>query len=597
MVKRLLAVGFVVFAFVVIHANERGPWSPIGKGPATSVIPPSGIPIPACTGDGSGNGSSVCPAAGADNTIVQNATSPNTFVFKSGYHRLQTIFPRTGDIFLAESGAILSGARVLTGWTSGNGTTCHSHTPCWFVDGQTQHGGSAEFPGDTNPTVSAGCAGNTGYRAGTNNPEGLGNTVQGYFNCFHPEDVTFDNVFKYHCWTFTLCSASNAHGNCIFTGAPDCGGWYLDYNGNGAFSGSPQYRLYVFDDPTSHKVEASITPYAFSNANQNVTVAGSGKGSSTLTGLLMFENYATPYDGAVLACNDGWLCDHLELRGNHYAGVDGHCNGVTQFVYTHHNGAFGVHGGCNAVFQDSEVSFNNYQASLDIFWGSGGSKWAFSDQLKVLRNYSHDNYGPGFWTDINNINVEYANNTINDNYRAGIFHEVSYSAHIHDNVLARNGLDFLFPGYPTESCIGISTSQNVEVDHNTCTDNWGGIAILQEDRSCDGIPPNHGAYISQNNYIHDNTVNSITNINGNGGCCMNGMLLNMMPCRPGSTVINSFPFNNLWAANHYHFSPSRSQYFQWSGGGTGNDAGWQASTTISGGITKNQDVGATFQRP
>ena len=59
--------------------------------------------------------------------------------------------------------------------------------------------------------------------------------------------------------------------------------------------------------------------------------------------------------------------------------------------------------------------------------------------MALSYNYSHDNHGPGIWSDINNQNITYSFNRIGNNYSSGIFHEISYNASIHDNVILNNG--------------------------------------------------------------------------------------------------------------------------------------------------------------
>ncbi len=61
------------------------------------------------------------------------------------------------------------------------------------------------------------------------------------------------------------------------------------------------------------------------------------------------------------------------------------------------------------------------------------SKFAYSDTLTVSNNYSHDNDGPGMWTDISSIRTLYEKNIVMNNARAGIFHETSYDAVIRNN--------------------------------------------------------------------------------------------------------------------------------------------------------------------
>ena len=108
---------------------------------------------------------------------------------------------KTSQQFVAEPGAIMSGARLLSGWTQSGST--------WWVGGQTQ-----EF-GHSTGVCQSGTA------------------------CQYPEDVYRDDV---------LLKRE------LSLGAVGPGEFYFDYAAD---------RIYVGDDPNGHKLEAAATEYAF----------------------------------------------------------------------------------------------------------------------------------------------------------------------------------------------------------------------------------------------------------------------------------------------------------------------------------------------
>ena len=124
--------------------------------------------------------------------------------------------------------------------------------------------------------------------------------------------------------------------------------------------------------------------------------------------------------------------------------------------------------------------------------------------MVVRGNFSHHNRGPGLWTDINNIHTLYENNTVEDNERGGIFHEISYDATIRNNTSRRNGTGKDFPYWTTGAGIEIVSSRNVEVHGNTLEDNWQGITGLDDHRGTG----NAGPYTLINLNVHDNVVTS-----------------------------------------------------------------------------------------
>ncbi|MCP4248690.1 MAG: VCBS repeat-containing protein, partial [bacterium] len=65
-------------------------------------------------------------------TAINNAPNGSTFYIRAGTHRMQRFSPRAGSVIIGEQGAILNGARVLTGWSQDGGQ--------WWVGGQNQEG-------------------------------------------------------------------------------------------------------------------------------------------------------------------------------------------------------------------------------------------------------------------------------------------------------------------------------------------------------------------------------------------------------------------------------------------------------------------------
>ena len=119
--------------------------------------------------------------------------------------------PKSGDTFVGAPGAILSGGRILTGWTSAG--------RAWRVGGQTQRGES--FTGV--------CAAD-------------------YPGCRYPEDLYIDNVMLKHVTSLS---------------AVGTGSWFFDYRA---------HTIYVGQNPNGHVVETTVTPYAFTGHASHVTI-------------------------------------------------------------------------------------------------------------------------------------------------------------------------------------------------------------------------------------------------------------------------------------------------------------------------------------
>jgi parallel beta-helix repeat protein len=149
----------------------------------------------------------LCP--GDDIQAKATAAGPGaTLTLQPGVYRMQTVVPLNNQTFVGQPGAIMSGAKLLTGWTQSGAT--------WYVSGQTQ-----KF------------ADNVGVCAGT-------------YPCQPQEDVYRDNALL---------------TRVLSQGAVVPGTFFFDYTAQ---------RIYVGDDPTGHVLEAAATEYAFEGSPQGV---------------------------------------------------------------------------------------------------------------------------------------------------------------------------------------------------------------------------------------------------------------------------------------------------------------------------------------
>jgi hypothetical protein len=470
------------------------------------------------------SGSPVVAIAPGQNiqAVVNSHPAGTTFLLKAGVHRNQTITPRTGDSFVGETSGstrltILSGARVLTGWVFDGSR--------WYVSGQSQ---------GTTPVTSA---------AESCRPT--------HPRCSFAEDLFFDSVMKYH-------------EDVLAEVGP--GEWFFDYAAD---------RIYVGDNPTGRVVETSVTPSLF---------AQSGADDVTIQDLIV-EKYASPTASAAVNLGyspwgaENWVVSGSEVRWNHGAGIGLDSNTIARNNYVHHNCGYGFVGaGVGVVVESNEIAYNNIMAGstktcgYESFWGAGGSKWVYTTSMIVRGNFSHHNDGPGLWTDINNIYTLYENNTIEDNVRGGIFHEISYDATIRNNTIRRNGTGKDFPWWTTGAGIEIVSSRNVEVYGNTLVDNWQGITGLNDHRGSG----NHGAYVITNMNVHDNTVTSLINEGGGGRI---GLVDTV------GTDVFLPAANNRFQRNSYTLG-TNATYFTWMGQNL-NESEWRAY---------GLDTTGTFQR-
>ncbi len=380
---------------------------------------------------------------------IQAAVNANptgtTFILNPGTYRMQSIVPRDGNIFSGQAGAIFNGALLIPSWQTSSNL--------WV----------AQVSGISQASTYRGVCLSTSPA------------------CMYPEDLFFD---------------SQPQTRVASLAAVVPGTWYFDYAAQKVYAGS---------NPSGHVTEISALRSAFSGTASSVTLRN-----------LIIEKYASVAGyGAIQAtstsgaASNGWIVDSNELRFNHGMGLRiSNSMKVTNNKF-HDNGQMGLGGtGSNVLIENNEIYKNNY-AGYSWNWEAGGNKFTWSTNLTIRGNYSHDNNGPGLWTDINNDYVLYESNHTTRNVMAGIDHEISFHATIRNNLIENDGFSPLGTGSIWwGSGILIQNSSNVEVYGNTVTNCMDAIGGIQADR---GNAPDGTPYRLMNLHVHDNIVTQQVN--------------------------------------------------------------------------------------
>jgi uncharacterized protein YjdB len=298
---------------------------------------------------------------------------------------------------------------------------------------------------------------------------------------------------------------------------------------------------------------------------------------------LKIVNYTPPaQNGAIwggddlTGSTDAWILDSLDVSYSTNLGVRvGNHMSVLRSVL-HHNGTINIGGVGRGVLVDGiESSYGNNGCLKDPGFESGGSKFVMTDSLVVRNSFFHHNCGVGLWLDINNKNYVLESNRVEDNVREGICTEISFNGIVRNNAVARNGWPtdpYRANGWLWDAGIGIHESNGVEVYGNTLTENFNGIAVVQQRRDAttgDVYAPT-GGYFAQNIYVHDNTV-----YQRNGG--VSGAANDL-----GDTA-TFLSRNNRWAKNKYYLG-TNGRPFAWMNG----------VRTTTEWSTYNQDVTGSF---
>lgn len=217
-----------------------------------------------------------------------------------------------------------------------------------------------------------------------------------------------------------------------------------------------------------------------------------GPSDVTVRGFVI-RDFSTPLQrGAIQDWNGpGWIIQGNHITDNAAAGVATGNNVRLLGNLIDHNGqeGFTAHGN-GGLYQDNEIAYNNDNLAVNPRWEAGGGKASGTRNLTFKYNYVYDNGGPGLWVDTGNIYTTFDDNTITNNWGPGIYEEISYNATIINNTIADNGMPSSPGGGEKEGWAwdagvelrasgGLSASSPLVISHNTVTDNYNGITLIQ----------------------------------------------------------------------------------------------------------------------
>lgn len=361
--------------------------------------------------------------------VVQQAPPGSAFVFEPGVHRIERpIAARTGDVFIGEPGAILSGARPIE------------------VDGRE---GSLWYVGGLSLDTST-----------------HGSCRRDRPRCNFRHDLFLDDVALRHVPTRAEVTA---------------GSWTYDADAG---------RAYLADDPNGRRLELSVANGAIVGAVDDVVVAYLAIerfANPAQHGAIMAERAGLP-----TVFGQRWKIVGNEVRWNHGVGIRAGGGSWIVSNVVHHNGQLGISSmgpGATRV-EANEIAFNNV-AGYSEGWEAGGTKFISTDGLLIRHNHVHHNDGPGLWTDGNNVRTVFEHNLVEHNSGTGIFHEISYEAVVRHNEVRYNALEIGLVRYAYGYGAGIlvANSRDVTVYGNRVVGNWNGIVGLNQARDVGTLGP------------------------------------------------------------------------------------------------------------
>lgn len=153
-----------------------------------------------------------------------------------------------------------------------------------------------------------------------------------------------------------------------------------------------------------------------------------------------------------------------------------------------HNGQLGFGAGRAHRLRMSECTVrNNNIKGFDRSWEAGGNKICLSRGVVLEDSSFVENRGNGIWFDIGNEDCTVHNCLIACNEDAGIFYEISYGLHAHDNVIVGNGLAGTPGAWGASAGISLSNSPGCLIERNLLLGNKEGFNFREQTRSTSRI--------------------------------------------------------------------------------------------------------------
>ncbi len=168
------------------------------------------------------------------------------------------------------------------------------------------------------------------------------------------------------------------------------------------------------------------------------------------------------------------------------------------------NGQMGIGGSgtSNMLFTGCLVSGNNTK-NFPRAWEAGGCKITMTKGIVFDKCRFIGNRGSGLWFDIADEDVEVKNCLFADNEYGGIFYEICYGLHAHDNVIVRNGFEDTYGSWGVMAGIALSSSPGCVIERNLLVGNGEGFGYREQGRTTPRIGKSGPEEPVWN---HDNTI-------------------------------------------------------------------------------------------
>jgi hypothetical protein len=143
---------------------------------------------------------------------------------------------------------------------------------------------------------------------------------------------------------------------------------------------------------------------------------------------------------------------------------------------------------------------------FDRGWEAGGDKLVLCRGAVLEKSQFVNNRGHGIWCDIGNEQCVVRNCLIADNEDSGIFYEISYGLHAHDNVIVGNGFGETPGSWGAVAAISLSSSPECIVERNLMIGNREGFNFREQNRKTPLIDDRTERWIWTHHQIVRNNV-------------------------------------------------------------------------------------------
>jgi hypothetical protein len=263
-------------------------------------------------------------------------------------------------------------------------------------------------------------------------------------------------------------------------------------------------RLYIWNydnqDILDKKatIEASIREQIMAVKGDYVTI----KGIRFRYAANRAQQGAVEFSGNHLSVEDCRF-EHTNASGAAFKGED-----ITVRRCTfQHNGQLGFGAGrAHRLRMTGCTVRNNNTKGFNRGWEAGGNKICLSRGVVLENSTFIENRGNGIWFDIGNEDCTVRHCMIARNEDAGIFYEISYGLHAHDNIIVGNGLVGTPGAWGASAGISLSSSPNCVVERNLLVSNKEGFNFREQTRSTPRIKNRKSEPVWNHDHIIRNNV-------------------------------------------------------------------------------------------